>query len=71
MFVITKENLVTQYINEELSFYHLYEVYMKEQEVDESILSFRIWKKNYQTSSYLPILKNHFFLETFVLTFIQ
>lgn len=44
---------------------------MLEANLKESFLSYRMWRINRKASNYLPSLKNPFFLETFIYSFIE
>lgn len=71
-FVLVSNNqVVSNYINEEVSFYREYQQEMKDCLVEESLLSYRMWRVSHRVSKYLPSLKNPFFLETFVYAYVQ
>ena len=44
---------------------------MAEQKLAESFLAYRMWRINRKVSSFLPSLRNPFFLETFIYSFIE
>lgn len=69
--VIENSKNVYKYFEEEVSFYKEYEQFMLEAKLQESFLSYRMWRINRKVSNYLPSLKNPFFLETFIYSFIE
>jgi hypothetical protein len=44
---------------------------MAEQNLKESFLAYRMWRINRKVSNFLPSLRNPFFLETFIYSFIE
>lgn len=61
---------VGSYFEEELNFYKQYEAVMAQANLRESFLSFRMWRLNHCVSTYKPSLRNPFFLESYIYSFI-
>jgi len=66
---ITKN--VASYFEEELSFYRDYEQTMGQAALKESFLGFRMWRLNHRVSATKPSLRNPFFLESYIYSFIE
>lgn len=62
---------VINYFEEEVSFYQEYEATMAQIGLKESFLSFRMWRLNNRVSKWKPSLKNPFFLESYIYSFIE
>lgn len=69
--LIDSSRNAVKYFEEEIKFYNEYSVAMAEAGLRESFLSFRMWRINHRVSTFLPSLKNPFFLETYIYSYIQ
>jgi hypothetical protein len=62
---------VVKYFDEEIAFYKEFEEFMGEHKLTESFLAYRMWRVNRKQSTFLPSLRNPFFLQTYIYSFIQ
>lgn len=64
------KNLIN-YCEEQITFYQEYEKLAAEFGFKESFLAFRMWRFNHRVSKYQPSLRNPFFCESYIYSFIE
>jgi hypothetical protein len=69
--IIDVSKNVSKYFEEEVAFYQEYEAIMAQVGLRESFLSYRMWRLNHKASTYKPSLRNPFFLESYIYSFIE